>query len=139
MADTFLLKLGLTGAATTGVKVTPEATAIVPANLEVVRAYAHAETAPVGAAMILNVQRTKLADGTTAQLWTTAANRPTIADGAKNSWAVTGSSPNIVSTDPASPDTTDAVEGDILNLNIVQIGSGTAGSDVSLMLLCEKN
>lgn len=139
MAGTVLLRMSLTGAATAGVKVTPEATVLIPANLEIVRAYARAETAPTGAAMILNVQRTKLADGTTAQLWTTAANRPTIAISAKNSWATTGGSPNIVATDPASPDTTDVVEGDILNLNIVQIGSTVAGSDVSVWLLCEMN
>lgn len=137
--DTVLIDLVLAGALTTGVQTAPGAVVVVPCGLEVIGAWVHMGTAPAGSAAIFNVQRTKLADGSTSQLWTTAGNRPTVADGAANSVATTGSSPNITATKPPGPDTADLTMGDVLQLNVIQIGSGTAGSDATLTLQCEKN
>ena len=70
-----------------------------------------AGTAPVGADLIVDVKK----DGST--IYTTAANRPTIPDGEhRSSWAL--------------PDVGILSEGSYLTFHIVQVGSGTAGSDL---------
>jgi len=68
-------------------------------------------TAPTGSSAIADVNK----NGTT--VYTTQANRPTIADGANDSGAGT------------SPDVTAFVAGDYLTVDIDQIGSTTAGND----------
>ena len=76
---------------------------------------AYADTAPVGAAMIVDVNK----NGTT--VFTTQAARPTIADGANAS----------TTTLPA---VTSVAAGDRLSIDVDQIGSGTAGSDLSVSI-----
>jgi hypothetical protein len=74
-----------------------------------------AGTGPAGAALICDIHK----NGTT--LWTTQGNRPTIADG------------NTSATITA-PDVTAIAQGDVLTLDIDQVGSGTAGENLSLTL-----
>lgn len=71
----------------------------------------HALTAPAGSAFIADVHK----NGTT--IFTTQGDRPTIADGE-----------NASST--ATPAVTALANGDRLTLDIDQIGSGTAGSNL---------
>lgn len=79
-----------------------------------------AGTAPVGAAIIVDVNK----NGTT--IYTTQANRPTIADGAQ-----TGG--------PGSaPDVTALSAGDYLSVDIDQVGSSTAGSDLTVSVIVSK-
>lgn len=75
-------------------------------------------TACTGAALICDIHK----NGTT--LFTTQGNRPTIAD-AGTSAAIT------------APDVTSIAAGDRIELDIDQIGSTVAGSDLSLTLYCE--
>lgn len=77
----------------------------------IVGIYISAVTAPVGAAVLVDVNKA----GTT--LFTTQGNRPTIADGANDS---------VV----AVPDVTAIAAGDVLTVDVDQIGSGTAGSNL---------
>ncbi len=71
-------------------------------------------TAPVGENLICDVHK----NGTT--IFTTQGNRPTIIDGA---YATAAS---------AVPDVTAVAAGDYLTVDIDNIGSGTAGSDLTL-------
>lgn len=73
---------------------------------------ASAGSAPTGAAVIVDVNK----NGTT--LFTTQANRPTIAAGA-----------NVTAAE-AVPDITSLVLGDYVTVDIDQIGSTAAGSDL---------
>lgn len=79
-----------------------------------------AGTAPAGAAIIVDVNK----NGTT--IYTTQANRPTIAAGTQ-----TGG--------PGSaPDVTALSAGDYLSVDIDQVGSGTAGSDLTVSVIVSK-
>lgn len=73
-------------------------------------------TAPTGAALIIDV----LKNGTT--IYSTTANRPTIAV-----------STNATTTSP-TPDITALAAGDYLTVNIAQVGSTVAGSDLSVFI-----
>jgi hypothetical protein len=77
-------------------------------------------TAPVGDDLILDV----LKNGTT--IFTTTANRPTIADGDND---------NGLS---AEPDDNEIEAGDYLTVDIAQVGSGTAGSDLVVAIVVDK-
>lgn len=68
-------------------------------------------TAPVGSALIVDVNK----NGTT--IFTTQGNRPTIADGA-------------TASSTTAPDVTAVAAGDYLSFDVDQIGSGTAGSNL---------
>lgn len=76
------------------------------------------DTAPVGADLILDIHK----NGTT--LFTTQGNRPTIADGTTSDTSV-------------APDVTSIAIGDLITLEIDQIGSTTAGAGLALSLVCE--
>jgi hypothetical protein len=82
---------------------------------------ASAGTAPVGADLIVDVN----IDGTTA--FTTQGNRPTITDGSNDSgsWAV--------------PDVTAVSAGEYLTVDVDQVGSGTAGADLVVMVHLTSN
>lgn len=82
-----------------------------------VRAYA--DTAPVGAAMVLDVHK----NGVT--VFTSQAARPTIADGA-----------NASST--TAPAVTAVAAGDRLTIDADQVGSGTAGADVYISITMKR-
>lgn len=74
-------------------------------------------TAPGGAAVIVDVKK----NGVT--VFTTQANRPTIASGATTSGRV----PN--------PDVNTIVDGEYLTVDVAQIGSTTAGSDLTIQIV----
>lgn len=82
------------------------------------RADAHVKTAPVGADLIFDIN----INGTT--IWSTQANRVKCADG-------------VTSGTQTSFNTTSIADGDVLTLDIDQIGSGTAGSSATVMLEIE--
>lgn len=73
------------------------------------------DTAPVGAAVIVDVNK----NGTT--VFTTQANRPSIAAGANSAAEVV-------------PDVVSVAAGDVITVDVDQIGSTTAGSDLSVMV-----
>lgn len=77
-------------------------------------------TAPVGANIIVDVNK----NGST--IFTSSGNRPTILDGANDSGAL------------ITPDITDLVFGDYLTFDIDQVGSGTAGSNLSICVAVRK-
>ena len=77
------------------------------------------DTAPVGSTFIVDVNL----NGTT--IFTTQGNRPTIADGANVSTFVL---PDVVTVAP----------GDRLSYDIDQIGSGTAGSDLYVVVTVKR-
>lgn len=78
---------------------------------EIVSVNAYANTAPVGASLIFDINL----NGTT--IWSTQANRVTITASAQ-----TGSQ--------SSFNTTDLSENDVLTLDVDQVGSSTPGSDI---------
>jgi len=88
---------------------------LVPVAGTIIGVRARADTAPVGAAMIVDVNK----NGTT--LFTTQGNRPTIADGGNNSTTTL-------------PDVTAVAAGDRITYDVDQVGSGTAGADVSVVV-----
>lgn len=73
-------------------------------------------TAPVGASIIADVKK----NGTT--IFTTTGNRPTIAAGT-----------NATTTEP-TPDVTTIAAGDYITVDIAQVGSTTAGSDLTVIV-----
>lgn len=74
-------------------------------------------TAPVGAAILVDVNK----NGTT--VFSTQGNRPTIADGATSGGP--GTAPNV----------TAVAAGDLLSVDVDQVGSGTAGSNLTVVVL----
>lgn len=89
-----------------------------PVDLTITGGKLEVGTAPTDADLICDIHK----NGTT--LWTTQANRPTIAEA--------GTSATIT-----APDVTSIAQGDRLLLMIDQIGSTVAGKDLSLTLYCE--
>lgn len=87
-----------------------------PVKATIVGVSAAINTAPVGAAVIADVN----INGATA--FTTQANRPTIADGANDSGAET------------TPDVTAVAAGDYVTVDVDQVGSTTAGSDLTVVV-----
>ncbi|GIH95356.1 hypothetical protein ACFFMN_23630 [Planobispora siamensis] len=75
-------------------------------------------TAPTGAAIIVDVN----INGTT--IWSTQANRPTIAIGANTSGKVT------------NYNTATIADGAYFSIDIDQVGSTVAGSDLTVQILC---
>lgn len=80
---------------------------------------AHVDTAPVGASLIVDVNK----NGVT--LFTTQANRPTIADGANASTTTL-------------PDITAVAAGDRITVDVDQIGVGTPGSDLYVSITIKR-
>lgn len=107
------LFFSIPGAQTTGTNKAPSI--IMPYGATIQKAYAYARTAPTGAALIFDINK----NGTT--IWTTQANRLQIAATA-NSGTQT------------SFDVTALAENDRLDLDVDQIGSTIAGSDVTVEL-----
>jgi hypothetical protein len=91
---------------------------VVPRAMTIEKAFAYVKTAPVGAALIVDIA----VNGTS--IWNlTQGNRLTIADSASS-----GSQTLF--------DTTTLSEGDVLTIDIDQVGSTTAGSDLTVELRC---
>ena len=110
---TFGLAIG--GAATTG---TNKTNAIMVERAGVItKAYIYAKTGPTGAALICDIKK----NGTS--IWNaTPANRIQIAAGG-------------TSNTQTAFDTTAIAEGDVLTIDIAQIGSTVAGQDITVQLL----
>ena len=106
------------GSLSTGTNVTLALLAPVGLTVQNVRCYA--KTAPTGTNLIVDINK----NGST--IFTTQANRPTISAGQ-----------NKGNSSPA-PDITSLVEGDVVTLDIDQIGSGTAGSDLTVLVKCKQ-
>lgn len=96
------------------------AAALVGVAGTIVDVRAYADTAPVGATLIIDVNK----NGVT--VFTTQANRPTVADGAKAS-----------TTTP--PDVTAVAAGDRLTVDVDQVGSGTPGSDLYVAITVKRS
>jgi hypothetical protein len=112
---TTVLTFGVEGTLTTGTNKTFEIVA--PCTLTIVKVKAHVKTAPTGATLIVDVNKA----GTT--IFTNQANRPTIAIGATDD-------------DSGTPDVTALAEGNVLSIDIDQIGSTVAGADLTLEVVC---
>ncbi len=93
---------------------------IVPIALTIDHVRCYCKTAPAGSDIIVDINKA----GTT--IFTTQGNRPTIPDG------------NNLGAKSVTPDVTSLAEGDILTLDIDQIGSGTAGEDLTVEARCKK-
>ena len=106
------------GEISTGTNVTVELFA--SASLTITEVYASVKVAPVGADLICDINK----NGTT--IFTDQDKRPQIPDG---------------DTDDTSdaPDVTALVEGDKLTLDIDQVGSGTAGEDLTVSVRFEQD
>lgn len=87
----------------------------VPMAATVIDVTATCDTAPAGADAIFDVHK----NGTT--IFTTQANRPTVSAGSQD-----GS--------PATPDVTAVTAGDVLTVDIDQIGSSAAGADATVTI-----
>lgn len=102
----------VTGTLSTGTSVAP--VLVATGALTISKVYVNVKTAPTGAAIIIDVNK----NGTS--IWdTTQANRATIAAGA-------------TSGTQTSFDTTALTEGDVLTLDIDQVGSTVAGADLTV-------
>ena len=99
-----------------GTNVTPAL--IVPLSLTIEKAYAYVKTAPVGADILIDINK----NGTS--IWATnQANRLDVVAGNN--------------TDTSSSfDTTSLAESDYLTIDLDEVGSTTAGSDLTVALKC---
>jgi hypothetical protein len=95
-------------------------TLLAPCTLTITKVKLVVKTAPTGAAIIVDVNK----NGTT--IFTTQGNRPQIAAG-----ATTG--------DSGTPDVTALAETDKLTVDIDQVGSGTAGADLTVEVVCTQS
>lgn len=104
----------VTGALVTGTSLAP--LLIATQTLTITKVYVNVKTAPTDADLIIDINK----NGTS--IWnSTQANRATISDGA-------------TSGTQTSFDTTSLSEGDILTLDIDQIGSTVAGADLTVVV-----
>jgi hypothetical protein len=94
-------------------------TILAPCQLTIVKVKLVVKTAPTGASVIVDVNK----NGTT--IFTTQANRPSIAAGS-------------LAGDSVSPDVTSLVEGDKVTIDVDQIGSTVAGADLTVEVVCRQ-
>lgn len=105
------------GVQTTGTRKSERLIGVGGATIIDVRAYL--ETAPVGSSFIVDVNKNGIS------IFTTQANRPTVLAAA-----------NASSTTP--PDVLSLSGGDRLSFDVDQIGSGTAGSDLTVSVTIKR-
>lgn len=110
------LNFTILGAQTTGAK---KAAALAPVAGIITDVRAYLDTAPTGATFIIDVNK----NGTT--IFTTQGNRPTV--------AISGNASTTT-----VPDVTTVAAGDRISLDIDQIGSGTAGSDLQVAVTIKR-
>lgn len=110
-SDTLVFSFPITGKLVVGTNLTN--VLIAPKALTINKAFAYVKTAPTGASLIIDINK----NGST--IWSTQANRLTIAAAAQ-----TGSQTSF--------DVTALAEGDILTLDIDQIGSTLPGEDLTV-------
>ena len=92
---------------------------IVPQDMTIKKCWLIVRTAPTGASIIIDINK----NGST--IWTTQANRASIAAS-----ATSGSTTTF--------DVTALTAGDYLDLDIDQVGSSTAGADLTVVLECSQ-
>lgn len=95
-------------------------TVVMDAAYTIVKVKAYVSTNPDGADLIIDVDK----NGTT--IFTTQANRPTIADGTN-------------ADDSGTPDVTALAEGDRLGFHIDQVGAEAPGADLSVTVVMTRN
>lgn len=95
---------------------------LAPAALTITKVSLVIDTAPTGAAVIVDIHK---GTGTGTTIFTTQSNRPQIADGAK-----TGSTTTI--------DVSSVSEGDEFSVYIDQIGSTIAGADLTIEIIADQ-
>ena len=97
---------------------------IIPFACTIVKAYANAGTAPTGAGLIfdINYDSNGGVDGGASTIWSTQANRLTIAAAGATATTTTFN-------------TTSLAAGGTLTFDVDQIGSTIAGSDVEVVLV----
>lgn len=107
----------IVGTVTVGTDLAPSL--VVPTNLSIVKAYLVVKTAPVGQEIIVDIN----VNGTS--IWNaTQANRVEIAASA-------------TSGNQTSFDITSLSEGDIITVDVDQVGTTTPGTDLTIQLKCE--
>ena len=111
------LTMGVSGTLTTGTNKALEILA--PCALTIVKVKVVVKTAPTGSSIIIDVNK----DGTT--IFTTQGNRPEIAIDGKEA-------------DSGTPDVTSLSEGDNVTFDIDQVGSGTAGAELTVHVVCKQ-
>lgn len=89
---------------------------VAPCKGKIVEVHAKVGTAPTGATLIVDVNK----NGTT--IYTTQANRPTV--------AISGTTAAV-----GANAVTAVAEDDLISIDIDQIGSGTAGSNLAVSLV----
>lgn len=77
------------------------------------------DTAPVGAAILVDVNKIPTGSNTATTIYTTQGNRPSIADGGREATETT-------------PDVTAFAAGDMMTVDVDQVGSTTPGSDLTV-------
>lgn len=105
----------IVGTVATGTTLTP--VLIVPIGLTIEKCFLYADTGPDGADLIVDINK----NGST--IWSTQANRAKITDGSQ-------------SGNTSTFDTTALSEGDVLTLDVDQVGSGTPGAELTVQLKC---
>jgi hypothetical protein len=113
LKPTFEVAVG--GTLTTGTSKT--AAIIVPQAMTIIKVYAYVKTPSSGQAIIVDINK----NGST--IWSNQANRVEIAAAGQ-----TGSQTSF--------NTISLSEGDILTFDIDQVGSGTAGADITIAVIC---
>lgn len=88
---------------------------VCPTALKIIRVIAKVTTAPTGAPLVVDIHK----NGTT--IFTTQANRPTIAI-------------SQTSTTSATPDITSLAEGDLVSLDVDQVGSTIIGANLAVLV-----
>ena len=96
-------------------------------NLFTVKAwYLACKTAPVGANLIVDIMQQVSAAPTWQSIWATnPSHRPTLLDSNNVAWDMTTA---------AVPDTFIFSASTVFRLDVIQVGSGTAGSDLTVVL-----
>jgi hypothetical protein len=114
LAAPTLATFNVTGAVAVGAGV---ARLPIPFAAVIVGVSATAGTAPVGADLIIDVNVSGIS------IFTTIANRPKIIDGA-----------HATAAEVTNMDTTTVASGSYLTVDVDQVGSGTAGSDLTVSI-----
>lgn len=92
---------------------------VAPCDISLLKVRLVADTGPVGADLIIDIHK---GTGAGTTIFSTQANRPKILNGAKTGVSV-------------APDVIAISEGDEFSVYVDQIGSGTAGADLSIELI----
>jgi hypothetical protein len=120
--DCYGWNLAITGDAVTGIDVV-DPWDVVHRNCRLLKVFVAAKIAPVGASFVVDILKSSDGGSTFTSLWVTnPGNRPTLTTTNKQ-----GSTTSF--------DTTTLTEGDLLRIDIVTVGSTTAGQKVRVKML----